>query len=277
MIDVGTAIGQTCVWQTRRVARERPPVKNGPSGRSVDIFGTAFVLQKSMLRPLFAIALALCASSYALAGGTYTGTAPVASQSDEDRAAALRVAFGQVLVKMSGNGAALSKPDVVRAMSKADRYMQSYGYQNDPAQAPGHLQLVVQFDRGTIDALLRDLSLDGAPETAPQPPPAAATGDTAASAPSAAVAAPQAGSYRLWITGLRSAEDYARLIGGLNGNDQVRAVQVEQGRGTTVQMRIDARGTLPALLDALDAARLAHASNTHPPVAGVDALLDFEP
>ncbi len=67
------------------------------------------------------------------------------------------------------------------------------------------------------------------------------------------------------------------MIGALSANEQVRTVQVEQGHGNTVQVRIDARGALPALLDALDAARIAHATNTHPPVAGVDALLDFVP
>ena len=212
----------------------------------------------------------------ALATGTYAGSAPVASQSDEDRAAALRAAFGQVVVKVSGSSSVLTRPDVVRAMSKADRYMQSYGYQNDPAQPPGHMQLVVQFDRSGVDALLHDLNLDNAPpDTPPQAP--VAGGDPAGATAGPATPVQNSGSYRLWITGLRSAEDYARLIGGLNGNDQVRAVQVEQGHGNTVQIRIDARGALPALLDALNAARLAHVSNAHPPVAGVDALLDFEP
>lgn len=233
------------------------------------------MLQKSTFRCVFLLAVAFCMLPPAFAAGTYAGTVPVASQSDEDRAAALRTAFGQVLVKLSGSNAVLSRPDVARAMSKVDRYMQSYGYQNDPAQPPGHLQLVVQFDRTGIDALLHDLNLDSAADAAAPTP--AAGGDATGTAAASATPAQGAGSYRLWITGLRSAEDYARLIGGLSGNDQVRALQVEQGHGNTVQVRIEARGALPALLDALAAARLAHASNTHPPVAGVDALLDFEP
>ena len=229
------------------------------------------MLLKSPIRLLFALVIAL----YSLpspAAGLYTGSAPVASQSDEDRAGALRVAFGQVIVKLTGSSAALTRPDVVRAMSRAERYMQSFGYEKDAAQ-PGRLQLVVQFDRSGIDALLHDLNLDAAPAdaTAATAPAAVADG----SAPAAAAAT--AGSYRLWITGLRSAEDYARLIGSLNGNDQVRALQVEQGHGNTVQVRIDARGSLAALLDALGAARIAHAGNTQPPLAGIDALLDYDP
>ncbi|MEP6940413.1 MAG: DUF2066 domain-containing protein [Rudaea sp.] len=225
---------------------------------------------KSLIRLLFALSIVLF-SLPSPAAGAYAGSAPVASQSDEDRAAALRSAFGQVIVKLTGSSAALSRPDIVRAMSRADRYMQSYGYEKDAAQ-PGHLQLVVQFERSGIDALLRDLNLDAAPADSVAAPPA---GGVDGAAPATAV--PAAGSYRLWITGLRSAEDYARLVGSLNGNDQVRALQVEQGHGNTVQVRIDARGNLPALLDALGAARIAHASNTQPPVAGVDALLDFDP
>jgi hypothetical protein len=257
-------------------------MKKAATGRSVELFGIGSVLQKLMFRFVFVLLMAFCVLPPAIAAGTYAGTAPVASQSDEDRAAALRAAFGQVIVKLGGSSAALSRPDVARAVSKADRYMQSYGYQADPALPAGHLQLVVQFDRAGIDALLHDLNMDAVPGApaqtpaqAPAPAQTLATGDAATASPGNPTQNPA--SYRLWITGLRSAEDYARLIGGLNGNDQVRAVQVEQGRGTTVQVRIDARGALSSLLDALDVARLAHASNTHPPVAGVDALLDFEP
>lgn len=239
----------------------------------MDLRKTRGAWQELPARLVLAMLIVLCAiPATAGAGGLYAGTAAVASQSDEDRAVALRAALGQVIVKLSGNDAVLSRPDVVHALAKADHYMQSYGYQNDPAQPSGHMQLVVEFDHNAVDSLLHDLGLDaGAAPPAPVAPPAA---DSVLGA--AAPAPASSGSYRLWITGLRSAEDYARLIGGLNANDQVRSLLVEQGRGNTVQVRIDARGTLPALLDALDAARLAHVSNAHPPVAGVDALLDFE-
>lgn len=208
----------------------------------------------------------------AVAAGTYVGAAPVDSQSDADRATALRMAFSQVIGKLAGNPAVVTRPDVARSLGRADRYMQSYGYEN--GGDPPHLQLVVQFDRTGVDALLHDLNLD-TPDSAPAPlaaPDAAANANAAGAAP---VAVP--GSFRLWITGLRSAEDYARLIGSLSGNDQVRTLHVEQAHGNTLQVRIDARGPLQALLDALAATRLAHVSDAHPPVSGVDALLDFEP
>ncbi|MGH8123814.1 MAG: DUF2066 domain-containing protein [Rudaea sp.] len=218
------------------------------------------------------IVVACLAPVLAAAEGLYTGTAPVNSQSADERAAALRTALGQVVVKLSGDPGVLLRPEVVKAIAGADRYMQQYSYQVNnqgsagSAQPGARLLLVVQFDRSGVDAMLHDLNLGGAGNSA-----ALAGADSAATA----VALP--GSYRLWISGLRSAEDYARLIGALAGNDQVRALRVEQAHGNTVQVKVDTRGSLQSLLAALEATRLAHTTNARPPVAGVDALLDFEP
>jgi Uncharacterized protein conserved in bacteria (DUF2066) len=227
----------------------------------------------SLRRTAFALLLLLVASIVpvlAAAAGLYTGTAPVNSQSDEDRATALRAALGQVVVKASGDPAALSRPEVIKALGRADRYMQQYSYQpntgGDPTLPASRFVLVVQFDRTGVDAMLHDLNLGGMSDAASNP-----VGTDAA----AQVAAP--GSYRLWFSGLRSAEDYARLVGALNSNEQVRAVRVEQARGNGVQIKVDTRGALSSLLDSLDATRLAHVSNPHPPLEGVDALLDFQP
>lgn len=213
------------------------------------------------------------APALAMAAGLYTGTAPVNSQSDDERAGALRNALGQVVIKLSGDPGVLSRPDVAKAIARADRYMQQYSYQPnnqaesaDSAQAGARLLLVVQFDRASVDAMLHDLNLESVGNSATPP-----------GADSAAVPAALPGSYRLWISGLRSAEDYARLIGALSANEQVRALHVEQAHGNTVQVKVDTRGSLQNLLAALDATRLAHATNARPPVAGIDALLDFEP
>jgi Uncharacterized protein conserved in bacteria (DUF2066) len=203
------------------------------------------------------------------AAGLYTGSAPVNSQSEEDRAGALRAALGQVIIKLSSDPAVLSRPDVAKAIARADRYMQQYSYQPNTTAAPDspRFMLIAQFDSARVDGLLHDLNLDSG---------AAAAAPAGADAPAAA-AATSAGSFRLWFSGLRSAEDYARLIGGLSANEQVRSVRVEQAHGTSVQIRIDARGGLQSLLESLDLTRLAHTTNAHPPVEGIDALLDFEP
>ncbi len=209
--------------------------------------------------------------SIGLAAGLYTGSAPVNSQSDEDRATALRAALGQVVVKASGDPGALSRPEVIKALARADRYMQQYSYQpntgGDPSLPASRFVLVAQFDRSSVDAMLHDLNLGGATDPSSTP----------AGVDSAAAQVPASGSYRLWFSGLRSADDYARLVGALNSNEQVRAVRVEQARGNGVQIKVDTRGALATLLDSLDASRLAHVSNPHPPLEGVDALLDYQP
>ncbi|MBS0582663.1 MAG: hypothetical protein JSS42_06120, partial [Proteobacteria bacterium] len=117
-----------------------------------------------------------------------------------------------------------------------------------------------------------------APAAGSNAPPAAGA-DAASAPPAPADAAPSvaSGNYRLWFSGLRSAEDYARLVGALGANPEVRAFRVEQAHGNVLQARVDARGSLEALTEALAAARLAHPTNTRPPVEGVDAVLDFEP
>lgn len=252
---------------------------------------------------LLLVLMALSASSLASAADAYIGTAPVASQSDQDRAAALRVALGQVVTKAAkGDAAVLKRPEVARALTRAERYMRSYSYQPntaanaDPTKAPGKFLLVAQFDVAQVDALVRDqaaapASADAgaiaAPNAAnPAAPVASAAGaaasiasgpDAAAVASDAAPAPASPGSYRLWFSGLRSAEDYARLVAALNASPEVRALRIEQAHGNVLQTRIDARGSLQELTESLAASRLAQATNTKPPVEGVDAMLDFEP
>ena len=238
---------------------------------------------------IFTLALSL-APILAGAAEVYTGSAPVATQSDRDRANALRAALGQVITQAAkGDATVLRRPEVARALARAERYARSYSYQagaaSVDAKKPGmKFQLVAQFDAAQIDALLRDQAAAPAAANAPvasNPASAPAVVATPAPAPDvppeAEPAAAAPGSYRLWFNGLRSATDYARLIGALNANPDVRAANVEQAQGNVLQVRVDARGSLPSLAEALAAAHIAQLTNAQPPVAGVDAILDFEP
>jgi len=250
------------------------------------------------------IALSL-APVFAGAAGIYTGTAPVATQSDQDRAAALRAALSQAVTQAAkGDASVLRRPDIARALTRPERYARQYSYQAntasaEPGKPPAKFLLVAQFDGAQIDALIRDQSPAAAgastssstppiPPSASNPPlvaTAAAAGAPAATASATADggATPPAdgsaatASYRLWFSGLRSAEDYARLVGALNTNSEVRAFRVEQAHGNVLQARIDARSSLQNLTDSLNSTRVAHPTNTKPPVDGVDAVLDFEP
>lgn len=227
---------------------------------------------------------------FAAAAGIYTGTVAVASQSDQDRAAALRTALGQAVTQAAkGDANVLKRPEVARALTRAERYARSYSYKpnTDPAKAPAKFLLVAEFDAAQIDALVRDQPMAAAPSptaataTATPPPPAVGSNVTPVTSPDAPaapadVAPASAGAYRLWFSGLRSAEDYARLVGALGANPEVRTLRIEQAHGNVLQARVDARGSLQSLTEALNVARIAHPTNTKPPVEGVDAVLDFE-
>jgi len=200
----------------------------------------------------------------ARADGLYTGQVPVASQSEADTATALAAALGQVLAKLTGDNAVLNRPGVAKAVAQPNRYVQQYRYAQDVVTDSGQpqvrLSLVAQFDRAAVDKLLGDLGLargSGAADSGAAP---AAVVDTA----------PQ--TFRVWVSGVNSAIDYARAMGALTRNDSVRSVQVEQARNDGVQLRVEVNGPLQRLFDSLGSGPL-RVLNAAPPVEGVDALL----
>jgi hypothetical protein len=206
---------------------------------------------------------AACAVAHA--GALYTAQVPVASQADEERGAALKAAMAQVIVKVSGDAAIVSKPEIAKAIASADKYVQQYQYAqevvSENGQPQARLNLIAQFDRDGVDRLVADATgLNRQP-----------AGDTPQAAPEV-----QSGTYRVWVSGIASAEDYARLIGALRRNELLRNLQVEQARGDGVQLRLDAASSLPRLLDSLASGPI-HVLNAKPPVEGIDALLGMQP
>src|SRR6478736_8120127 len=207
--------------------------------------------------------LALIVASWsAVAGGLYTGQVLVVSQSDADRTEALKSALSEVVVRVSGDKGVLARPDVGKAIADAERYVQQFSYQQevvtDAGQPQVRLTLVAHFDRDAVDRLLRN---PGSTKDAPPPPDGQA----------AAVDATP-GSYRVWVAGVRSSQDYARLIGALSGNEFVREVQVELARGDGVQVRLTTATSLARLLDNLSAGAVIRVAKSKPPVDGLDAL-----
>lgn len=219
------------------------------------------------LRSLAAIVLVLASLSPALsraAASLYTGQVPVNSQAEGERAEALKSALAQVVVKVSGDSAALTRPGVAKAIANAERYMQQYQYTQEATAEAGQPQvrlfLVAQFDHDAVDQLMRDLEL------------VHGSGNSSSAQPAAEV---QSGTYRVWVSGVTSAEDYARLIGSLSRNELVRSVRAEQARGDGVQLKLDVNGPLPRLLESLSQGPV-HVLNAKPPVEGVDALLGMQ-
>jgi hypothetical protein len=203
------------------------------------------------------------------AGGLYTGEVPVATQGEADRNEALKNALAQVVMRVSGDSGALAKPELAKAVAGAERYVQQYQYQQevvtDAAGQPQiHLTLVAEFDHNAVDELLRGFGLL----------PGAAT-DQAPAAGSVAATSP--GAYRLWVGGVRSALDYARMMGALTGNEWVQDVHVELARGDGIELRVATVGALPRLLESLNGGAVLHVTNAAPPVDGLDALLELKP
>jgi len=222
------------------------------------------------LRRFAPILLVFGMVSFAHAQNLYTGTVPVNTQSDAERAEALKSALAQVVVKLTGgDNAVLAKSGVAQAVADAANYVQQYQYVRDVATgADGkpqvRLSLVAQFDRTAVDRLIADMGLNQAGGAAPNAQTAQAVADT------------QAQSFRVWIGGLHSAVDYARAVGTLSRNELVRGVKAEQARGDGVELRLDVTGPLPRLLDSLAASPL-QVDNAKPPVDGIDALLSLRP
>jgi hypothetical protein len=214
-------------------------------------------------------ALAFLAAALCHGAGLYTGQAAVASQSDADRAEGLKNALAQVVMRVSGDAGALARPEVAKAVAGAERYVQQFQYQQDSVtdssgQPQVRLTLVAQFDRDAVDHLLRDFGLikDAAPTEQAQ---------------TAAVADASPGIHRLWVGGVRTPQDYARVIGALSGSETVRDVQVELARGDGMQLRVTTAGSLARLLDALNAGPVMRVTNAKPPVDAIDALLNVKP
>lgn len=225
--------------------------------------------QFSTVAGLIAVVLIALAVDNANAGapvGLYTGQVPVTSQADTELAEALKTALGQVIVKLTGDPAALTRPEIAKAVAQPNRYVQQYQYEQSVVTENGapqsRLSLVATFNREGIDRLLGDLGL-------------APTAGGAAPADAAPVVDVRPGTYHIWVSGVRSAEDYARLIGSFSGNERVRDVQTELARGDGVQLRLSVQGPLQRVLDMLTSTAGLHVTNAAPPVDGMDALLSM--
>ena len=248
MIDVRAAIGQTA---------------------RIDHWPNRIDLVRSRIICL-CLAIGLCVPALmpaAQAADLYSARVPVTSQSDAERSGALKTALAQVVVGLTGgDDAVLARPEVSNAIGDAVKYVQQYQYASDVVTDKGQpqvrLSLVAQFDRNAVDKLLADLGLTPA-------------GSGQAQTAQAAVdIKPQA--YRIWISGVKSAVDYATAVGALSGNNLVRSVLAEQARGDGVELQIEVTGPLQRLLDSLPGSGL-RVLNAQPPLEGVDALLGMQP
>jgi hypothetical protein len=219
-------------------------------------------LASALAAPVFALLLAAFAPNARAAPPTYTGEAPVNSQSDEERADALKTALANVVIQQTGDPGVLSRSDVASAVGKAERYTLQFRYKQNPAAADGagpKLILVAEFDSAAVDDMLQRLGL-GAP---------GAVGSVPVDAtPSEAT---------VWIGGIRSAEAYAHVMAYLAKSNLVRSVQPREARGDGMLVRLSLATDLRHFLDAVGMERTLSVVNAAPPVDGVDATLSLGP
>lgn len=105
------------------------------------------------------LALWFCAGgAQAQDDALYEGESMVHSQGEEQRAAALPRALGQVLVKVTGDAAAAADPAFARALGNAASLVQQYRYREDVVNVGGAPQvrsvLIARFNPQAVDALV---------------------------------------------------------------------------------------------------------------------------
>lgn len=191
----------------------------------------------------------------AIAGPTmYTGEAPVNSQSDEERAAALKTALANVVIERTGDSGALARAEVARAVGEAERYVLTYQYRRSSgADAAAPLVLVAQFDGAAVDRMLHRLGLLGGEVAA-----------TPAEAPSEAT---------VRIDGIRSTDDYARVMHYLASSNFVHNAQPLQAQADSLVVRLSLSTSLARFLDAVGLERTLGVVDATAHGDGIDATL----
>ena len=84
----------------------------------------------------------------------------VANQSEAERIAAAKVAFGDVIVKVTGDAASLQHPLVSQAINGAPDYLQQFSYGADADKNTNNgVKLILTYSPQAIEGLLRQAQL----------------------------------------------------------------------------------------------------------------------
>ncbi len=153
----------------------------------------------------------------------YEARVAVPDQSAPARDRALQEALAQVVDRVSGDGAARAANTLI---ARAPHLVQRYAYEVDPATR--QLQLVASFDARSIESQLRGSGL-------------AVWGVNAAPIE----------EVRVSISGISSAQDYARVVTRLRSLPGVRQLQVASAQAGVLDLRLRAEGGAQRLSGAL--------------------------
>jgi hypothetical protein len=78
---------------------------------------------------------------------------------------------------------------------------------------------------------------------------------------------------RIWISGIHSADDYARGMGYLARQSLVRQALPLEARGDGILVRLSVAGALDRWLAAVDSEGVLRVNSASPPLDGIDATL----
>lgn len=209
-----------------------------------------------LVRSVLGLVLAFLAPLAVATGPiTYTGTAPVNSQSDDERTGALQTALANVVIAQTGDSSVMARADVAKAVGQAERYVLQYQYKrNSGTDDAARMTFVAQFDSVAVDKMLSRLGLDGS------------TGDQAALSETPSEAT-------VWIGAIRDANDYVRVIGYLARNHFVRSAQPIRAHTDGILVKLSLATDLAHFLDAVGMERTLSVDGAAAHVDGVDATL----
>lgn len=194
---------------------------------------------------------------------TYTGEAPVADQSESARSGALKTALAEVVIRLSGDPGVLARREVANAVAAADKLVLQYLYRRDSSideasgVASSSLVLVAEFDSMAVDRMLAGFGLAGA-----------GSGVAIDTTPV---------EKRIWLSGIHSAADYARVLGYLTRQSLVRQSWPIEARGDGILVRLVLAGDFSRWLGLVAADNVLQVNSASPPVQGIDATLALSP
>jgi hypothetical protein len=148
----------------------------------------------------------------------------------------------------------LANPDVARSVGQAERYVLQYSYERNTADDGVPLVLVAHFDATAIDGLLQRLGL-GAHAGLPQVP----------EIPTEATA---------WVTDVRNADDYARVLSYFSRNNFVRGVQPLQAHGDALLLKLSLSTDLAHFVEIVALERALAVAPA--PIEGADTVLTLQ-
>jgi|GEM_PF-1550102 hypothetical protein len=100
---------------------------------------------------LFLLALLAMACAHAEVADLYTGTAPVASQDEAERARALRAALVSALVRASGDSTLTGDSRLAPLLDKAPQWVQNFGYRQEVEASSGSAPVVREYLQARFD------------------------------------------------------------------------------------------------------------------------------